>query len=73
MEILSSQTMNYSYKDKGVSLSNQIFFDGLYDSEHYIYITNFQHDDFYKEFDDNNLLPDAELERVGVNPSYIKT
>ena len=73
MEILSSQTMNYTYKDKGVGLSNELFFDGNDDPEHMIYVTNFQHDDFYKEFDDNNLLPDAQLERIGVNPSYIKT
>lgn len=36
-------------------------------------ITNFQQGDFYKFFDDKNIYSDAELVRIGANPSYVQT
>ncbi len=73
MEILSSKTYDYVYQDRGVRLTNQISFDPFFDDDHIIYVSDFEFGEFYKEFDDNNVLSDAELEKIGVNPSYIKT
>lgn len=73
MEILSSIKSQSVYEPSGVLLTDEIFFDPAPDDNHIIYVTDFQYDDFYKEFDDNNLMSDSELERIGVNPSFIKT
>lgn len=73
MEILSSKTYEHIYNDCGVGLTNEIFFDSKFDEDHIVYVTDFEFNQFYKEFDDNNILSDAELEKIGVNPSYVKT
>ncbi len=70
MEIISSQSISYRYSNKGITFRSDLFFAK---EDEIIYVTDFQHDDFYKEFDDNNLLPDDQLENLGVNPSYVKT
>lgn len=72
MEILSSKKINYIYHDRGINLSNNLFFEAEPETQ-LIYVTDFQYDIFYKEFDDNNLLPDDLLLKLKVNPSYIKT
>lgn len=71
MEILATKTLSYAYHEKGLLFTNT--FDFTFDENELIYVTNFQHDDFYKEYDDNNLLSDDQLEEIGVNPSYVKT
>lgn len=38
-----------------------------------IFVTNFQHGDFYKVSSDKDILSDKELEEIDANPSYVKT
>ena len=38
-----------------------------------VYLTCFQHGVFYKVYADDDVLPDATLVRLGLNPSYVKT
>lgn len=68
MEILSSQTINNQYDDRGIGLTNMVSF-----SDEIIYVTCFQHDVFYKECDDSNIVSDDALVKMEVNPSYVKT
>lgn len=73
MEILSKKTCETELTDSGIEVTNQLFFDPENDKDRLIYVCDFQHDSFYKEFDDNNVLSDSDLEKIGVNPSYVKT
>lgn len=68
MEILSTLAKNTLTNDSGIIATSQLDFKGRIN-----YVTNFIHDDFYKEYDDNDVLSDADLKEIGVNPSYIKT
>jgi hypothetical protein len=73
IEILSSQEIQFAYKDRGIWIANKLFYDAeLYDNR-LIYVTNFQFGDFYSESEDDNLFPDDELYGMGVNPSYVNT
>lgn len=69
MEILSSQGMNFPYDNQGIRLTDQFTFS----SQDLIYVTCFQHDVFYQEAEDDNLISDKELEEMSANPSYVKT
>ncbi len=73
MEILSKKTYELDLTDSGIQVTNQLFFAPETEQDRLIYVCDFQHDSFYKEFDDNNVLSDSLLEKIGVNPSYIKT
>lgn len=68
MEILSTLAKSTLTNDSGIIATSQLNFKGRIN-----YVTNFIHDDFYKEYDDNDVLSDADLKEIGVNPSYIKT
>jgi CRISPR/Cas system-associated exonuclease Cas4 (RecB family) len=69
LEIISNFNSDILIDNKGVSLTNHLTFD----NNSYIYVTNYQFDEFYKEFDDDNLVSDDELLAIGVNTSYHKT
>lgn len=73
VEITSSLNSVYKVTMKGISLTDRIDFGYVLDENSLIYISSFQHDVFYKEYADDNVISDAELEDVKVNPSYIKT
>lgn len=69
LEIVNSVLISSPLSNKGITATSKINF--IPDTINYV--TNFQHEDFYKEFTDDNVLTDAELEIVQSNPSYIKT
>lgn len=73
MEILSTKSFLIQEGNSGIQITDSIFFDDSSDKDHLIYVSDFQHDCFYKEFDDNNILSDELLKKIGVNPSYVKT
>lgn len=69
LEIVNSIDISSPLSNKGITATSKInFIPG-----EVTYVTNFQHKDFYKEYADDNVLTDAELEEVKSNPSYIKT
>lgn len=68
-EILGSYSI--SSQDNNGGIRGSTSFDFSPDS--LIYVTNFEHDVFYKTYDDTNLYTDAELSLLGVNPSYVLT
>jgi ATP-dependent helicase/DNAse subunit B len=45
----------------------------IFSPDSLIYVTNFEHDVFYKTYDDTNIYTDAKLSLLGVNPSYVLT
>lgn len=59
--------------DRGIPLTDKINFDHVFDDDSLTYILTFQHDVFYKEYADDNVISDSELEKIKVNPSYVKT
>ncbi len=69
IEILNGMTYEDEVENKGIIVTDRVDFDPT----SLIYVTCFQHDCFYKQYDDDNVLTDAELEVVGANPSYVKT
>ncbi len=69
IEIVSSMTSKDEAENRGIIATKDFNFD----SKAIVYVTNFQYGDFYKSFDDKDILPDDELNRLGVNPSYVKT
>lgn len=42
-------------------------------SDDYIYVTNFQYDVFYRNYQNKGIYSEKELSNLGVNPSYVKT
>lgn len=68
MEILSSQSQSIEYDNKGISITTDMDFQ-----DSIVYSVCFQHDVFYKEYDDNNIVSDDLLVKMHVNPSYVKT
>lgn len=68
LEILSSYTTSESFGDKGVTITSSF---NINDSN--IYITNFKHNSFYKEYSDNAALSDEILKMAELNTSYDKT
>ncbi len=68
-EILSAYTI--SFQDNSGGIKGSTGFDFSPDS--LIYVTNFEHDVFYKTYDDTNIYTDAKLSLLGVNPSYVLT
>lgn len=69
-EILSNETYSYNYSNKGITFTTDLSF---LNSSPLIYVLNYQFNSFYKEYDDNDFYTDALLEKIKVNPSYIKT
>ena len=68
-EIINSKTFNQIDSREGITTT-----DNFYVSDNTInYVTNFQHDTFYKISSDNDVLTDKELEEVEINTSYVKT
>lgn len=70
IEILSAESYNYNYSNKGITFTTDLI---ILRPSPLIYVMNYQFDSFYKEFDDNNFYTDSMLEKIQVNPSYIKT
>ncbi len=69
IEILNGMKYEDETEKKGILVTNRIDFD----PDSLIYVTCFQHDCFYKVYDDDNVLNDSELKQAGANPSYVKT
>lgn len=69
LEIVNAKTFKDLSTDKGILASRDFSIGG----ERHIYATNFKHDVFYHVESDKDILPDDELERLGINPSYVKT
>ena len=69
LEILSSITLKQYPYNKGILVTDKVSFndDLIY------YITCFQFNSFYKNFNDDGFLSDNELLVSNINPSYIKT
>lgn len=70
IEILNSESYNYNYSNKGISFTTELV---ILNTSPLVYITNYQFDSFYKEYDDSDFYTDTMLEKIQVNPSYIKT
>ncbi len=69
LEIVSSFNISEVTNKSGIAVTSKFNFD----PNQIIYVTNFRHGSFYKEFSDSNVLTDKELEEVGANPSYVLT
>lgn len=69
MEILSSQSFDVPQSNKGIIISSTY----LFNPDDLIYITNYEFGCFYKEYADNNVISDAELDKLGLTTSYDKT
>lgn len=68
-EIINSKTYTQVGSRAGISFTDRFFIS----DRNINYVTNFQHDVFYKIFSDNDVLSDKELEELEVNTSYVKT
>lgn len=68
-EVLSSRVTDGFETEEGLLVSDR--FAILPDEE--IYVLDFCFGRFYKNYADNNVLSDAELAKIGVNPSYVLT
>lgn len=68
LEIAKSKNINQATSSKGLMFFNSFNFD-----ENEVYITNFMDDVFFHIYKDNNVLIDAELEKIGANTSYMLT
>ncbi len=69
LEILDSCSVKEEVERKGVPIVT----DFAITPERLTYILDFQFGDFYREFDDKNVYPDARIVEVGGNPSYALT
>lgn len=69
LEMVSSISVDERINDRGVVIENRYIFN----PDSLIYVTNFQYGDFYKVFDDKNVLSDEKIKEVGCTPSYNKT
>ena len=69
LEIVSSMSVNEMIDDKGIVITKRYSIN----DKAMTYITNFQYGEFYKVYDDKNVLTDEEMKKVGCNPSYNKT
>ncbi|MCQ2742914.1 MAG: PD-(D/E)XK nuclease family protein, partial [Bacilli bacterium] len=69
IEITNALVMSERIDESGVTIENRFTLN----PNDIIYVTCFQYGVFYKEFDDKNVLSDAELVNIGANPSYAKT
>lgn len=68
-EIIESTPGSQRESDEGLSC----FSDFSFKPGKMVYVTDFQHGSFYREYDDDAPLRDYELERMGLNPSYRKS
>ena len=68
LEILSS-LHEIGEKTSGVLITSKISFD----PRKIYYVASFRHGDFYKVYNDKNVLTDDELSLSCANPSYVKT
>lgn len=69
LEIVGNKNARIPVGSGGVVISNKFVFDPSF----FTYVTNFNSDKFYKIYQDDNVLSDAELKEVSYNTSYIKT
>ncbi|MCR5490770.1 MAG: PD-(D/E)XK nuclease family protein [Bacilli bacterium] len=69
LEILSSSGVKEDVEKRGIAIVT----DFSIVPGRLTYITDFQFGDFYREFDDKNVYPDARIVEIGANPSYILT
>ncbi len=68
-EIINSKSFNQIDSRKGITVTD----DFSVCNDNINYVTNFQHDTFYKIYSDNDVLSDKELEEISINTSYVKT
>ncbi len=69
LEILSSQKQFIQHGDRGVVITTSYCLD----SDSIWYITNFEYGCFYKEYSDNNVLSDSQLQELNLTTSFNKT
>lgn len=69
LEILANNKEKVTSNNKGIIVSSSFNIEESIE----VYVTNFQDECFYKVYDDNNVINDAELDEVEANPSYYKT
>lgn len=66
IEIINSKDFVTDDNTKGVILTNRY----MLDDKNLIFVTNFEHGEFYKEAKDNNVISDEALLSIGANTSY---
>ncbi len=69
LEMLSSLSTSESKSSVGVILTNKY----VIEPHKHVYVTDFVTGSFYEVKEDNNILDDASLCKIGANPSYVLT